>query len=86
MLCLLHYLLRFAFTATGTGDNARYIYTILHVVSSHADLLHLDRHDEDSKIPRTMKEINMLNDEVAKRMKLIFTDNRIPVVPSIGER
>ncbi|KZV72170.1 hypothetical protein PENSPDRAFT_576601 [Peniophora sp. CONT] len=42
------------------------------------------RHDNDRRLPRTLKEIYMLNGEVASKMQSIFTKRGIPVVPSLG--
>ncbi|KAK2466218.1 hypothetical protein APHAL10511_001860 [Amanita phalloides] len=42
------------------------------------------RHDSDQTIPRTQAEIKGMNEAVAKKMKDIFLDRGIPVVPSIG--
>ncbi|EKM59064.1 uncharacterized protein PHACADRAFT_249247 [Phanerochaete carnosa HHB-10118-sp] len=42
------------------------------------------RHDNDRKLPRTLKEIYALNRAMAKRMEEIFTSRGIPVIPSIG--
>ncbi|GJE84018.1 endopolyphosphatase [Phanerochaete sordida] len=42
------------------------------------------RHDNDRKIPRTLKEIYALNRVMARRMEEIFTSRGIPVIPSIG--
>ncbi|KAF4619842.1 hypothetical protein D9613_005070 [Agrocybe pediades] len=42
------------------------------------------RHDNDRKLPRTPTEINDLNRAVAAKMKKIFTNRGIPVIPSLG--
>ncbi|KAF8218705.1 endopolyphosphatase [Tricholoma matsutake] len=42
------------------------------------------RHDNDHKLPRTLQEIYDLNRGVAAKMKQIFTNKGIPVVPSLG--
>ena len=42
-------------------------------------------HDNDRKIPRTVKEIYDLNTMIAKEMENIFVRKGIPVVPSLGE-
>ncbi|KAI0092667.1 Metallo-dependent phosphatase-like protein [Irpex rosettiformis] len=42
------------------------------------------RHDNDRKLPRTLKEIYELNRHMASRMEEIFTARGIPVIPSIG--
>lgn len=42
------------------------------------------RHDNDRKLPRTLKEIYQLNRVLARRMEAIFTKRGIPVIPSIG--
>jgi len=42
------------------------------------------RHDNDRKIPRTVKEIYDLNTMIAKEMENIFVRKGIPVVPSLG--
>ncbi|KAI0759898.1 Metallo-dependent phosphatase-like protein [Irpex lacteus] len=42
------------------------------------------RHDNDRKLPRTLKEIYQLNRQMVSRMEEIFTARGIPVIPSIG--
>ncbi|KAI0347563.1 hypothetical protein BDW22DRAFT_1352033 [Trametopsis cervina] len=42
------------------------------------------RHDNDRKLPRTLKEIYQLNRGMVSRMEEIFTRRGIPVIPSIG--
>ncbi|KAF8351449.1 Metallo-dependent phosphatase-like protein [Amanita rubescens] len=42
------------------------------------------RHDSDESVPRTPAEIKDLNKAVAKKMREIFLERGIPVVPSIG--
>ncbi|KAI9512181.1 Metallo-dependent phosphatase-like protein [Russula earlei] len=42
------------------------------------------RHDNDRKIPRTLKEIYVLNNVLATAMENIFVKKGIPVVPSLG--
>jgi len=42
-------------------------------------------HDNDRKIPRTVKEIYDLNTMIAAEMENIFHKKGIPVVPSLGE-
>ncbi|KAI0045296.1 hypothetical protein FA95DRAFT_1607798 [Auriscalpium vulgare] len=42
------------------------------------------RHDNDRKLPRTLKEIYELNNVVATRMNDVFLSRGIPVVPSLG--
>jgi repressor of nif and glnA expression len=42
-------------------------------------------HDNDRKIPRTVKEICDLNTMIATKMENIFLRKGIPVVPSLGE-
>ena len=42
-------------------------------------------HDNDRKIPRTVKEIYDLNTIIAKEMENIFVRKGVPVVPSLGE-
>jgi endopolyphosphatase len=42
-------------------------------------------HDNDRKIPRTLKEIYDLNTMIAKEMENIFVRKGVPVVPSLGE-
>ncbi|KIK68138.1 hypothetical protein GYMLUDRAFT_81588 [Collybiopsis luxurians FD-317 M1] len=42
------------------------------------------RHDEDSKLPRTTKEIYDTNRAVAKKISQAFTSKGIPVIPSLG--
>ncbi|KAF8739244.1 hypothetical protein AX14_010407 [Amanita brunnescens Koide BX004] len=42
------------------------------------------RHDSDESVPRTPAEIKELNNIVAKKMREIFLDRGIPVVPSLG--
>jgi hypothetical protein len=45
----------------------------------------LASHDNDRKIPRTVKEIYDLNTMIATKMENIFLRKGIPVVPSLGE-
>ena len=42
------------------------------------------RHDNDRKLPRTPLEIYDLNRAVAAKMRKVFSDRNIPVVPSLG--
>jgi hypothetical protein len=42
-------------------------------------------HDNDRKIPRTLKEIYDLNTMLAMEMENIFLRKGVPVVPSLGE-
>ena len=42
-------------------------------------------HDNDRKIPRTLKEIYDLNTMIAKEMENIFVRKGVPVIPSLGE-
>ncbi|KAI0307327.1 endopolyphosphatase [Multifurca ochricompacta] len=42
------------------------------------------RHDNDRKIPRTLKEIYDLNSALAVEMENIFLKKGVPVVPSLG--
>jgi len=41
------------------------------------------RHDNDGKIPRTPSEIYDLNRAVAAKMRKVFSNRNIPVVPSL---
>lgn len=66
---------------SGTGDSARYARL---VNSEKPNACMSRRHDNDRKIPRTLKEIYALNRVMAKRMEEIFTSRGIPVIPSIG--
>lgn len=43
-------------------------------------------HDNDRKIPRTVKEIYDLNGMVAKEMEDIFLKKGVFVIPSLGGR
>jgi hypothetical protein len=43
------------------------------------------RHDNDRKIPRTLKEIYDLNSMLATGMEDVFLKKGVPVVPSLGE-
>lgn len=67
----------------GTGDSARYADAGGCGVLSRIDVL--CRHDNDRKLPRTLKEIYQLNRVLARRMEAIFTKRGIPVIPSIGK-
>jgi len=42
------------------------------------------RHDNDRKLPRTPSEIYDLNRAVAAKMRKVFSNRNIPVVPSLG--
>ena len=44
----------------------------------------VERHDNDHKLPRTPKEIYDLNKGMAAKMKEVFWNKGIPVVPSLG--
>ena len=42
-------------------------------------------HDNDRKIPRTLKEIFDLNSMLAMKMEDIFLKKGVPVIPSLGK-
>ena len=66
--------------ASGTGDNVRY-HQLDDIISAE---LRRSRHDNDDEIPRTPAEMKDMNSAVAMRMKEVFLNRNIPVVPSLG--
>jgi hypothetical protein len=48
--------------------------------------IYLSSHDNDRKIPRTVKEIYGTNGIIAKEMENIFLKRGVPVIPSLGRR